>query len=156
MKTTLPEFFDFESIGILLRDLKSQELFTIAESYENQDNEEKGDEFKNTMIIRFPSSLGVTGYVYNTGELYICNKATKDSKFSSDIDNLGATGDVHNFMIGPIYGHKDNDNKKLPIGVLQFTNKKDFKLINDYDKVTILLTYKFMFLYRKNSLLFKT
>eukprot|EP00347_Sterkiella_histriomuscorum_P010193 403377247 len=134
MKATLPEFFDFESIGILLRDLKSQELFTIAESFENLGQEENGDEFKNTTIIRFPSSLGVTGFVYNTGELYICNKATKDSKFSSDIDNLGATGDVHNFMIGPIYGHKDNDNKKLPIGVLQFTNKKDFKIINDYDK----------------------
>lgn len=70
-----------------------------------------GDEFKNTTVIRFPSSLGVTGFVFNNGELYICNKATKDSKFSSDIDNLGSQGDVNNFMIGPIYGHKDNENK---------------------------------------------
>lgn len=134
MKSSIPQFFEFESIGILLRDLKTQELFTIAESFDLTGNEEKGDEFKNTTIIRFPSSLGVTGYVYNSGELYICNKAQKDSKFSSDIDNLGATGDVHNFMIGPIYGHKDNKNKEPPIAIIQFTNKKDFKVINDYDK----------------------
>ena len=37
-------------------------------------------------------------------------------------------------MIGPIYGHKDNKNKEPPIAILQFTNKKDFKVINDYDK----------------------
>ena len=82
MRTVLPLFFEFESVGILLRDLKTNELFSIAESFENSDNEQNGDEFKNTTIIRYPSSLGVTGYVYSNKELYICNKATKDSKFS--------------------------------------------------------------------------
>lgn len=121
MRTSIPKFFGFDSLGILLRDLKTHELFTIAETYERSGvdgMEEPGEEFKNTTIIRFPSSLGVTGFVYNQGELYVCNKASKDSKFSSDIDNLGASGDVYNFMIGPIYGHKDNENKKKPIGIL--------------------------------------
>ena len=78
----------------------------------------------------------MTGYVYNSGQLYICNRAAKDSKFSSDIDNLGASSDVNNFMIGPVYGHKDNNKKSSPIAIVQFTNKKNFKTINDYDKVS--------------------
>ncbi len=40
-------------------------------------------------------------------------------------------------MIGPLYGHKDNANKEAPIGIIQFTNKKDFKTINEYDKVRV-------------------
>jgi hypothetical protein len=82
------------------------------------DEEELGDQFRQATIIRFPSSLGVTGSVYSSGELYISNKASKDTKFSSDIDNLTPLGDVNSFMIGPIYGHKDNNNKKLPIGIM--------------------------------------
>ena len=88
----------------------------MAENYDQ--HEDQQDNFRNNTIIRFPSSLGVTGFVYNSGELYICNKANKDSKFSADIDNLGALGDVNNFMIGPVFGHKDNENKKLPLGIL--------------------------------------
>lgn len=132
MRVSLPKFFGFDAIGILLRDLKTQELFTISE---NSDviigQEQAGDQYKKATIIRFPSSLGVTGYVFNHGEVYICNKATKDTKYSSDIDNLSPIGDINSFMIGPIYGHKDNDNKKAPIGIIQFLNKKDFKLITD-------------------------
>ena len=113
MKLSLPLFFGFESIGVLFRDEKSQdgdELFTIAEVNEKQWGEEPGDEYQGTTIIKFPTSLGVTGNVYHSGEIYICNKAEKDSKFHSDIDNLGSTGDVYNFMIGPIYGHPTRKN----------------------------------------------
>lgn len=120
MKTTLPRFFGFDAIGILLRDLKSQELFTISENSDTivHEDEEAGDQFRKATIIRFPSSLGVTGYVFNHGELYVCNKAVKDTKYSSDIDNLSSIGDINSFMIGPIYGHKDNSNKRIPIGII--------------------------------------
>ena len=83
MKTALPKFFGFEGIGILLRDLKTQELFTISENHDKAiEEEEPGDEFRKSTIIRFPSSLGITGNVFTSGELYISNKANKDTKFS--------------------------------------------------------------------------
>jgi hypothetical protein len=40
-------------------------LFTISENSERIDEEfEAGDEYRKATIIRFPSSLGVTGHVY--------------------------------------------------------------------------------------------
>jgi hypothetical protein len=81
-------------------------LFTISENFEKLDSDyEMGDEFRKSTIIKFPSSLGVTGTVYGSGELYMTNKAKKETKYSSDIDNLTNIGEVNNFMIGPIFGH---------------------------------------------------
>ena len=37
------------------------------------------------------------------------NKAKKETKFSTDIDNLTSIGEVNNLMVGAIYGHKDGD-----------------------------------------------
>lgn len=108
MKTALPKFFGFDALGILLRDAKTQELFTISENNERApEEEEPGDEFRKATVIRFPSTLGITGHVFNTGEIFMSNKASRESRFSTDIDNLSSPGDVNNFLIGPIFSHKD-------------------------------------------------
>lgn len=40
-------------------------------------------------------------------------------------------------MVGPIYGHRDKQTSKSPIGIIQFQNKEGYKQINDQDKVPI-------------------
>ena len=40
MKKQLPEFFGFEAVGIMLRDMKSNQMFTINE-VSNEDQKEK-------------------------------------------------------------------------------------------------------------------
>lgn len=58
----------FDAVGILLRDTKTQELFTISENSDKLEEEyEPGDEYRKNTLIRFPSSLGITGNVYSTG-----------------------------------------------------------------------------------------
>eukprot|EP00350_Pseudokeronopsis_sp_OXSARD2_P013016 CAMPEP_0170568336 /NCGR_PEP_ID=MMETSP0211-20121228/81114_1 /TAXON_ID=311385 /ORGANISM="Pseudokeronopsis sp., Strain OXSARD2" /LENGTH=66 /DNA_ID=CAMNT_0010890163 /DNA_START=1240 /DNA_END=1440 /DNA_ORIENTATION=+ len=64
----------FEGVGILLKDQKSQELYTITENVELLNGiYENGDEFRSTTIIRFPTSMGISGYAYTNGELYFTN-----------------------------------------------------------------------------------
>ena len=95
----------------------------------------------------YPNSLGVTGQAFMTGEIIICNKMSKLSNFLPSIDNLSRNvKDVHSIMIVPIYGHRekfedwgkeiDTSKKRMPIGILQFINKLEFKQIDDYDKVS--------------------
>lgn len=111
MKLVLPKFMGFDGIGILLKDTKTSELYTISENFDKIDLDyEMGDEFRKSTIIKFPSSLGVTGYVFGSGELYAANRAKKDTKYSADIDNLTNIGEVNNFLIGPIFGHPNNNN----------------------------------------------
>lgn len=58
----------YTSVGILLRDMKTDELFTVSENSDKVEEEyEIGDEYRKSTIIRFPSSLGITGHVYNSG-----------------------------------------------------------------------------------------
>ena len=48
----------------------------------------------------------------------------------SDIDNLSNCTDVHNFLIGPIFG----EDKEVPIGIVQLFNKKTNEGITEDDK----------------------
>ena len=43
---------------------------------------------QNHEIITFPSSIGVTGYVFKHRSVYFSNKPAKDAKWNPDIDNL--------------------------------------------------------------------
>lgn len=54
MKENLPKFFGFEGIGILLRDLKTNEYFTLSENLIDIDENEVGAEFREGTIIKFP------------------------------------------------------------------------------------------------------
>lgn len=47
MRTALPQFFKFEGIGVLFRDMKTNELYTIHENERPENKEEEpGDEFQ--------------------------------------------------------------------------------------------------------------
>ena len=106
---------NFEAAGVLLYDKELDKLYSVTE--ESKSEEINQDE--NDTMIKFPATLGITGIVFQSGEIFISNKATKETKMRSDIDNLSSCTDVYNFMISPIYG----ENKEHPIGIIQFFNK---------------------------------
>ena len=64
------------------------------------------------------------------GTLYISNKAAKETKFNSDIDNLSSCTEPTNFMIGPIFG----EHAQHPLGIIQFFNKLDGGEIGEADE----------------------
>lgn len=65
----------------------------------------------------------------NETNIYICNNALQDHKFTPDIDNLSSSHEAYNFMIGPIF----DDFHKTPVGIIQLVNKLDKKAITDLD-----------------------
>lgn len=79
IKKTLPDFFGFESVGILIRDMKTDLMFTINElkNDEHDDwmrqNAQNYDPTKalkepmrDTEKIIVPQGLGISGQVYNS------------------------------------------------------------------------------------------
>ena len=61
--------------------------------------------------------------------VFICNEANRERKFIPDIDNLSGSAEPENFLIGPIY----DNNKKVPVGIIQLVNKLDKRQINQED-----------------------
>ena len=119
MRDALPKFFGFEGLGLLLRDTKTNELFSMSEdSRVDNKAEEPGDEFRPGTIIMFPSSIGITGKVFKEGKVYYSNDASRDGKFSHDIDNLSPISEIYNFLIAPVYGFRDKDKSDKPIGIV--------------------------------------
>ena len=64
--------------------------------------------------------------------------------YSSDVDNLTTCRNVRNFLIGPVYAHKEHPdgNEKVnsmkfdrqkPIGIIQLVNKDHYEEINLHD-----------------------
>lgn len=87
MRVFLPKFFGFESVGILLRDQQSQELFTFVETFEGkvmknekekQQNYNDIDPKNGVVTMKIPATIGVTAHVYKTEEVYVCQNAVKD------------------------------------------------------------------------------
>ena len=81
-------------------------------------------------FINFPCNSGLSGQVFTTGELKVCNDAEKETAFVDEIDNQPKVRNVKNFMIGPVYG----EDKKIPVGVIQFINKKNEQQIDEADR----------------------
>lgn len=120
IKLLLPAYFEFESVGVLLLDTKTDDLFTIADIDMTDEELKNGKEYSDSKdIISFPSTLGITGYAFQEGRVFICNEVNKERRFMPDIDNLSSISEPHNFLIGPIYDSKD----KTPVGVIQLVNK---------------------------------
>ena len=166
MRKILPKFFNFEGIGILFRDIKDNNLFSIDNSIDEDDvhimkvledkeknNEELTEEEKIMLAERqhkkrtqpkFPNNLGVTGEAFNTGKIVTVNKVALKNNFLPSIDNLSHNvKEVHSLMVVPIFGHhtynaeeEATQNEKMPIGVLQFINKVNFGQIEQYDIVS--------------------
>lgn len=62
MRVSLPKFFGFEGLGIMFRDVKSDEYFTIEENQAQEEGKEQnGEEFKEGTYISFPTTIGITG-----------------------------------------------------------------------------------------------
>jgi hypothetical protein len=78
---------------------------------------------------KFPVTSGLSGSVFQSGQLYFCNDAEKETNFVDEIDNQTKQRSVRNFMIGPVYG-KD---KSKPVGIIQFINKSDPTPISEVD-----------------------
>ena len=143
MKSKLPKFMNFEAVGVLLYDKKLDKLYSVTEeSKVETDIQDETD-----TMIKFPSTLGITGIVFQSGEIYISNKATKETKMRSDIDNLSSCTDVYNFMIGPIYG----ENKETPIGIVQFFNKKSKDGITEFDKERFIAIQRLLGMWVENT-----
>ena len=147
MRTFLPRFFGFESVGILLKDQKTSELFTFVDTYDNkvlknehsqQDNYRNIDPQNDVVTMKIPCNLGVTGHVYKTDETVVCQAALKEQRFHADVDNLGGHAkSAYNFMIGSIYGFPTPNMKegdKKVVGILQLVNKVNDEPITDYDR----------------------
>lgn len=63
VKDLLPKYFGFESVGILLLDMKSHNLFTVSDS--TTDEIGLDEEFSaNDTVISFPNNLGISGSVF--------------------------------------------------------------------------------------------
>lgn len=78
-KITIPPFFGFEGASILLKDVKTNLLFTINEiTKDNKDEKlqekfEVGDacapEMRRTVKITYPPNIGISGQVFNNKEI---------------------------------------------------------------------------------------
>lgn len=77
-------------------------------------------ELHHKKFLDFPCNSGLTGHVFQTGQIFVSNNAAKETKFQDEIDNQSSITEVKNFLIGPVYGEK----KDTPCGIIQFINKK--------------------------------
>lgn len=103
-------------MGILIQDKISNDMFTIP-IFKDDKN---GNAI--TQIIKFPPEMGISGAVFKNEQVYVCNDASKDRKFSNDIDNLSSLQDLYNFIIFPINSYVKGIKRK--VGVVQLYNKK--------------------------------
>jgi hypothetical protein len=53
---------------------------------------------------KFPATSGLSGTVFQSGKLIICNDKEKETSFVDEIDNQTKCRNVKTFMIGPVYG----------------------------------------------------
>ena len=148
VRKILPQYFGFEGVGILFRDIKTNNLFSIDNREDEDDNsiiktkeqkiangEELTDEekildaerqYKKRNRHQYPNYLGITGEAFHSGEIIISNKISQSSNFVPSIDNLTHTvKDVHSLMMVPIFGHhtynkeeEESEMKRMPVAIL--------------------------------------
>ena len=88
----------------------------------------------------YPSTVGVTGEVFQTGRIVYANNMKDLPSFIQSIDNLTVSvKHVSSILVVPLFGHNDRgpDGAKRPIAILQLVNKADFQQITEYDIVSL-------------------
>lgn len=111
MREVLPSFFGFQSVGIILRDQQTQELFTFVDTFDNrvlkddkaqEKNHDRGiNALHDVVTMKLPSTLGLTGLVYRSDEIFICQNVQKELRYNADVDNLGGnTHSANNLIVG--------------------------------------------------------
>jgi hypothetical protein len=127
----------FDGIGILFRDTKTDNLFTISDTFDEADlrvikeyeeklkrgellsEEEKiidfERQFREKAMHIYPNTLGVTGQVFQSGKYVVNNAVSQMTNFLPSVDNLSSNvKDVYNMFIVPVFGHRlDEDNDEL-------------------------------------------
>jgi hypothetical protein len=82
LKENLPAFFGFESVGLLLRDLNRNDIFSINETTESVKHISLLDkQYMDSVKISYPKNLGISGIVLKQKQLYVCDNAKRDPKF---------------------------------------------------------------------------
>jgi hypothetical protein len=59
MKNKLPKFMDFEAAGVLIYNKETDKLFSVSDERKEEDKE-----VDDNAVIKFPSTLGITGMVF--------------------------------------------------------------------------------------------
>ena len=147
----------------MFRDTKTGEMFTMTvqlddneeiEAQEFYDRVRKGlpisekdriREFERQHKLRqqdkYSGYPGITGQVFQSGQLAWTNDMKSMPEFQSSIDNLGkSSAEVRNIICAPLFGHRQahelESDPKVPIAVLQLINKQHHKPIIEYDLVS--------------------
>ena len=118
----LPEFLGFKSAALLLVDKEKNELFHIPV--------DKEDESVNIInnVIKFPKTMGITGFVIETQQIFYSNNIFEAEGFTRDIDNLNNIHDLYNFIFCPLFSSNGDI-----LGLVQLHNKEYTHKINETD-----------------------
>eukprot|EP00742_Colponemidia_sp_Colp-10_P018813 GILJ01021767.1.p1 GENE.GILJ01021767.1~~GILJ01021767.1.p1 ORF type:complete len:561 (-),score=120.62 GILJ01021767.1:61-1743(-) len=108
LKDILPTYFGTERARIYLRDERTDELFLHVS--------EIGSDSSN--VLRFQSTLGLTGVVANSKTPLVCNNIRKEPRFNSDVDGTLSVY-THNLLICPML------HEGILLGVVQLINKME-------------------------------
>ena len=126
----LARFFGFETAGIVFLDNIKSQFFIFG--YSSKPGQKFGNE-----VIRLPCTMGITGEVFATSEYKIYEKIKQKAKYSPEIDNVSATGEIRQSFFICLPGTENNFS-----GVLQLFNKvtgkitqDDCKLITELSKI---------------------
>ncbi|CDW85184.1 UNKNOWN [Stylonychia lemnae] len=133
LKSTLSEFFGFESASVMFRNEESTELFTTVTQTPDPIFDRQDD------FINYPSKVGLTGYVVKS---QLDNDSLMDT-FNQEQESITVTKDLKK-AVGPRLSvvKKGNQSKVIKIeakkkdrllGVIQFINKSDRSAINEFD-----------------------
>ena len=110
--------------------LKSAKKAAIVEELTPEQEAAREKELHHKEFMQFPTNSGISGMVFQSGQIFVSNNAAKETKFQDEIDNQSSTTEVRNFLVGPVYGER----KDFPCGIIQFINKKGGALITSEDE----------------------
>lgn len=156
LRKHLPPFFGFQGVGVLLKDQKSELMFTLNELTDECDekghdhnlhakdhihehetkkpdadsaetDKKKYNELRKMEKITVPSALGMSGASQETGQILYTNNPDAEQKFQKDVDNQTEIGNVRNLMVGPVFGHKNDHLRELHPEILNEAELKERK-----------------------------
>lgn len=111
IRTFIPAYTGFDSIGIVFLDKNTSELLVLAhDSY--------GEEFYTDCVLRFSNTTGFTGKVYHSNTMISCDYPKLSAIYNPELDNASGAPEVRNILIYPLI-----DWNKNTIGFIQFINR---------------------------------
>ncbi|CDW78434.1 UNKNOWN [Stylonychia lemnae] len=126
MRRELANLYEFDLCQVFLYD-------PLTES----DSNAKADYNVDT-IIRFPTSLGLTGIACLDRILIYSNDVENDLRFNSDLDNIMGINKIKNMMVTEFSAVESDQGKEQdPVGVIQLINKKGIEPLNEFDSAMV-------------------